>query len=165
MQEEGKRHVMAFLKAARRLVDPHRTVMTETSPYIFTGGIPLDALQLIRGGAKAAEFDADLIHLEFAQGAEGDGPVNVMVSMSRETNVVFIRRECRFWVDKRGNPFLIATQGRKHATMSFDARGMDSVPGKPAGPLARGYARADARLRKFAAEALTACEPATAMAA
>ena len=153
MQEEGKRQVMAFLTAARRLVDPNRSVMADPAPYIFTGGVPLDTFQLIAGGAKAAEYDADLIHLEFAPGAEADGPVNVMVSMSREANVVFFRRECRFWLDPRGTPFLIATQGRKHATMSFDPDGMDSTPGKPAGPLARGFARADAKLRKLAAEA------------
>ena len=165
MQEEGKRQVMAFLTAARRMVDPHRAVLAETTPYMFTGGVQLDALQLIRGGAKASEFDADLIHLDFAPGAETDGPVNVMVSLSREENVVFIRRECRFWLDPRGTPFLIATQGKKYATMSFDADGMDSKPGKPAGPLARGYARADARLRKLAAQALAPGGTETAMAA
>lgn len=154
MQEEGKRQVMAFLTAARRLIDPNRGVMADATPYILTGGVPLDTFQLIAGGAKAAEFDADLIHLEFAPGAEADGPVNVMVSMSREANIVFIRRECRFWLDPRGTPLLIATQGRKHATMSFDPDGMDSKPGKPAGPLAWGYARADAKLRRLAAEAL-----------
>jgi hypothetical protein len=154
MQEEGKRQVMAFLTAARRLVDPNRSILAATSPYIFTGGMPLDMVQLVRGGQKASEFDADLIHLEFAPGAEADGPVNVMVSMSREANVVFFRRECRFWLDPRGTPFLIATQGKKHGTMSFDPDGMDSTPGKPAGPLARGFARADAKLRRLAAEAL-----------
>jgi len=154
MQEEGKRQVMAFLTAARRLVDPNRCILTATTPYIFTGGRPLDMLELIHGGAKASEFDADLIHLDFAPGAEAEGPVNVMVSLSREANIVFIRRECRFWLDPRGTPFLIATQGKKHATMSFDPDGMDSTPGKPAGPLARGYARADAKLRRLAAEAL-----------
>lgn len=156
MQEDSKRQVMAFLLAARRLIDPDHTDPAGDAPYILTGGEPLDVLQLIRGGAKASEFDADLIHLEFAPGAEADGPVNVMVSMSREANVVFVRRECRFWLDARGRPFLIATQGRKHATMSFDPAGMDSVPGKPSGPLERGYARAHARLRKLAGEALAA---------
>ncbi len=154
MDEEGKRQVMAFLAAARQLVDPARAVIADVTPYVFTGGRELDMLQLMRGGEKASEFDADLIHLEFAPGAEADGPVNVMVSMSREANVVFIRRECRFWLDPRGRPALIATQGRKHATMSFDADGMDSTPGKPNGPLARGYARASAKLRRLAAEAL-----------
>ena len=165
MQEEGKRQVKAFLTAARRLVDPHGAVLADAAPYILTGGVPLDAMQLIRGGAQAAEFDADLIHLEFAPRAEADGPVNAMVSMLREPNLVFIKRECRFWLDPRGTPFLIATQGRNHATMSFDQDGMDSTPGKPAGPLARGYARAEARLRRLAAEALAAQGPDTAAAA
>lgn len=165
MQEEGKRQVMAFPVAARRLIDPHRCVLADAAPYIFTGGEPLDMLQLIRGGARASEFDADFIHLDFVPGAEADGLVNVMVSMSREQNVVFVRRECRFWLDPRGTPFLIATQGRKYATMSFDADGMDSKPGKPAGPLARGYARADAKLRRLAAEALAVDAAVRAMAA
>lgn len=165
MHEEGKRQVMAFLTAARRLIDPHRAVLADAAPYILTGGRPLDAVQLIQGGAKASEFDADLIHLEFKPGAEADGPVNVMVSLSREANIVFIRRECRFWLDPRGTPFLIATQGRKHATMSFDPDGMDSTPGKPAGSLARGYARADARLRTLAAESLARGGSLAAMAA
>lgn len=139
--------------------------MADAAPYIFTGGVALDTFQLIAGGAKAAEFDADLIHLEFAPGAVQGGPVNVMVSMSREANIVFIRRECRFWLDPQGVPFLIAAQGRKHATMSFDPDGMDSTPGKPAGPLARGYARADAKLRKLAAEALASGDAAANLAA
>ena len=154
MHEEGKRQEKAFLAAAHRMVDPHRAVLTEVTPYILIGGAALNPLQLVQGGAKASEFDADLIHLEFSPGAEADGPVNVMVSMSRQPNVVFFHRECRFWLDSRGRLLLIATQGGKHATMSFDADGMDSVPGKPAGSLARGYARAEARLRRLAAEAL-----------
>lgn len=40
--------------------------------------------------------------------------------------------------------------------MSFDADGMDSTPGEPAGPLGRGHARAAAKLRNLAAEALAA---------
>lgn len=50
-----------------------------------------------------------MVQVEFAPGAEADGPANVMVSMSRVANVVFIRRECSFWLNPRGKPFLIAT--------------------------------------------------------
>lgn len=45
MQEQGKRQVMAFLMAAQGMVDPHRGVLAEATPYILTGGRPLDALQ------------------------------------------------------------------------------------------------------------------------
>lgn len=152
MQIYDDRQVKAFLAATRRMIDPGRTAMRDRSPYAVTGGQALNPLQLIAAGQAAGEDDADLIHLEFSPGAETDGPVNVMASISWGN--VFVRREYRFWLDPRGRPFLVARQGVKYGTMSFDPDGMDSRPGRPKGSLEKGYARADATLRRYAAETL-----------
>lgn len=158
MQQQGYRHVNAFLFAFRRMIDPHRAVLNESTPYALTGGRALTLQELIGGAGAAAKADADLIHLEFSPGREADGPINIAVGMSRAPNIVLYRSTCRLWLDPRGTPFLVGTLGRKFATMSFDPAGMDSNPGKPKGSLEKGYARADAKLRQLAAEAFAANE-------
>lgn len=146
--------VQAYIAATRRLIDPGRSAMKDESPYVLTGGTAINVLQLMRGAEAASEFDADLIHLEFAGGGAMDGPVNVKAGLMRTANVVFIRQECRFWLDPRGKPALICRVGDRYATMTFDPDGMDSTPGKSKGSLERGYARADRLLRRYAEEAL-----------
>lgn len=93
MQEEGNRQIQAFPTATRRLINLYRLVLTEATPYVMTGGVELEVVQLLAGGRGASKFDADLIHLVFERGAEFEGPIKVMVSMSRMENVVFFRRD------------------------------------------------------------------------
>ena len=164
MQKFDFVQIHSFLSAVRRMIDPHRAVLAAKAPYILTGGQPLDLLQLAAGGRDAHEHaDADLIHLVFEPGLEAQGPSYVMVAMARE-RVIGIRSECRFWLDQRGKPFLLARCGGKFATMSFDPDGMDSQPGAPAGDLERGYARAAALLREYAAASAAANDTASATA-
>lgn len=156
MQNYDFVRIHSFLLAVGRMIDPHRAVLAAKSPYIMTGGKPLDLLQLIAGGKGAHEHaDADLIHLVFEPGQEAQGPSNVMVVMARE-GVIGIRSESRFWLDERGKPFLVARSEGKFATMSFDPDGMDSRPGAPADDLEPGYAGAAKLLRKYAAAAAAA---------
>ena len=56
----------------------------------------------------------------------------------------------------KGGMLLVAKAGSKSATMTFDADGMDSRPGLPAGDLEAGYARAAAKLRELADWAIAA---------
>lgn len=139
------------LAAVRRAIDPHRTVLAASTPYIVAGSIgPADRQAMIAGTSAAAAVDADYIHLEFEPGAERDGPVNVMIGMVR-SGVMHVRESCRFWLGEDGAMMLVATVGAKAATTTFDADGADSRPGLPAGDAATGYERAAARLRQLAA--------------
>lgn len=164
MNQNAKRQIEAYLAAFRAIIDPHRALLNESSPYILTGGSKIELKQLISGAAAAAKFDADLIHLEFTAGEEASGPINLMVGMSRTENIVFYRSTCRLWLDPCGAPSLIASDGRKHSRMNCNEQGMDSNPGKPSGSLEKGFARADAKLKRLAADALAA-RPCEAMAA
>ena len=156
MQQFNAETIRSFFAAVHRMVDPHRAVLAASRPYVVTGGMPLNAIQLVAGGKAAYDnADADYVHLVFEPGREAEGPCNVMVAMDRGS-VVFIKKECRFWLDKRGKPFLVARSGDKFATMSFDPDGMDSQPGAPADDLEPGYACAAKLLRKYAAAAAAA---------
>ena len=149
----GERQVQAFLCATRSAIDPRRSILAASTPYIVAGGTGPASQKLIAAGALASqECDADYIHLEFEQGAEVEGPVNVKVGMIR-FGILHVRGSCRFWLGEDGRLLLIATVGFKAATMSFDPNGMDSRPGLPTGDLEAGYARAAARLRELADKA------------
>ena len=139
------------LAAVRRTIDPNRTVLAASTPYVVAGSIGPANREVIFAGTLASEgADADYIHLEFEPGAEREGPVNVVVGMVR-AGVCHIRQSCRFWLGADGRMALVATVGPKSATMTFDPEGMDSRPGRPRGDLQAGYARAATRLRKLAA--------------
>ncbi len=154
----GGRHITAYLGAARRLIDPIRGVLLASSPFVIAGGIgPVNQRMLLAGASAANHINADYIHLEFAAGAEIDGPSNVVVAMFRE-EVCHIRQTCRFWLDEEGRPFLLADVGGKTATMSFDPDGMDSHPGAPHHDLKAGFERAAAKLRELAASGQAANE-------
>lgn len=64
------------MAAMRQVADPHRALQAnQTTPVIITGGAPLDPIKLAPiAGAASAEFDADLIRLEFEPGREAEGP-------------------------------------------------------------------------------------------
>lgn len=153
--------VKDYLAAVRRAIDPHRTLLAASTPYIVAGSIgPAGQRALIAGTSAAETADADYIHLEFEPGAERDGPVNVAVGMVR-FGIMHIRQSCRFWLGADGRMALVATAGAKAATMTFDADGMDSHPGLPSGGLVAGYRRASARLRELAATPAAASDTVT----
>ena len=76
-----------------------------------------------------------------------------MVGLTR-SNVVGIHRDCRFWCGACGRPMLIARQGRKTATLTFEQAGMDSKPGRPTVSLDASYERARRKLVSFVGQAL-----------
>lgn len=150
----GERQVHAFLRATRRAIDPSRSVMAASTPYVVAGSTGPVRQELIAAGALSSHaVDADYIHLEFELGAEVEGPVNVKVGMVR-FGILNVRESGRFWLGRDGRMLLVATAGSRAATMSFDPDGMDSRPGLPAGDLEAGYARAAARLRELADTAI-----------
>lgn len=153
MQVQAELGIQAYLAAVRKLIDPNRSMLFATSPYVVGGSAFGASRKLLIAGARAAHgADADYIHLDFAPGDIAAGPANVGVGMIRATTCA-IRTKCRFWLAENGTPFLVATSGPKLGTMSFAPDGMDSRPGGPAaGDLEEGYARATARLRALAAE-------------
>lgn len=153
MQKIDERRINAYMSAVVRMIDPGRAAMADASPYVVTAGTPLDMARMASFGGTANAIDADLVHLEFAPGTEDGGPVNVMTAAQRG-NVLFVKRQCRFWLDPRGTPFLVARCGGKTAVHSFGPDGMDGRPGRPKGSLENGYARARRRLAILAAEAL-----------
>ncbi|THD34459.1 MAG: hypothetical protein E7773_14820 [Sphingomonas sp.] len=146
----GEQQIQKFLAATRRMIDPHRTILAASTPYIVAGSSGPAGITLIAGMQAADGVGADYIHLEFAPGREHEGPVNVAVGMMRE-GVGHIRRTCRFWIGEDGRVELVATVAGKHATMTFDPDGMDTRPGKPTGDLEAGYGCAATRLRELAA--------------
>lgn len=148
--EFGERHFHAFLQATRNAIDPHRGILTASTPYVIGGSVGPATREFIAAGAISShDIDADYIHLEFERGAEANGPVNVKVGMTR-FDIVHVRESGRFWMGQDGKLLLIATAGSKAATMSFDPDGMESRPGLPAGELVSGYERATVRLRELA---------------
>ncbi len=154
-QTSGERQVHAFLQAARTAIDPGRSILRASTPYVVGGSIGQVGREFIAAGAISSHdtMDADYIHLEFERDAEMEGPANVKIGMIR-FDIVHVRESGRFWVGQDGRILLIASAGSKAATMSFDPDGMDSRPGLPAGDLESGYARAAARLRELAGAAL-----------
>jgi hypothetical protein len=147
----SKCNIVACLSAARRMIDPLRGVLSDSTPYIIAGSIgAVNHRALLAGASAASEVNADYIHLEFVSEKESDGPSNVVVAMIRG-GVCHIRRTCRFWLDDGGRPFLVADVDGKTATMSFAPDGMDSHPGAPQQFLQPGFDRAAERLRQLAA--------------
>ena len=157
----GETQVHDYLAAVRRAIDPNRTVLAASTPYVVAGSIgPADRQTIVAGTLASNGADADYVHLEFEPGTERDGPVNVVVGMVR-AGVCHIRQSCRFWLGANGRMALVATVGPKAATMTFDPDGMDSRPGRPRGDLEAGYARAATRLRKLAATPASAQDTVT----
>ncbi|WP_137897486.1 hypothetical protein [Sphingomonas sp. 2SG] len=158
-QKFAEREVHAFLQAARAAIDPHRNILTTSTPYVIGGSIGPVTREFIAAGAMTShdEADADYIHLEFEPGGEAGGPVNVKVGMIR-FGIVHVRESGRFWLGQDGRLSLVASAGPKAATMSFDPDGMEPRPGLPVGQIAIGYDRAAARLRELADMALASSD-------
>ena len=153
--ENGERHIKAFIKAMKRIADPHRAVQAEqNSPVMVTGGLPLDLISLARFARSASDvFDADVIHLEFEPGREAEGPRRIAVGMFRD-GIAQMKSDCQVWADPRGRPFLLARQGQKMGLASFDPDGMDYRPGRPKGDVGKGLARGAKLLQRLAANDL-----------
>lgn len=158
-QKSGERQVHAFLQAARAAIDPHRNILTTSTPYVIGGSIGPVTREFIAAGAMTShdEADAAYIHLDFEPGDEAGGPVNVKVGMVR-FGIVYVRESGRFWPDRNGRLSLVASAGSKAATMSFDPDGLNSRSGLPVGEIAIGYDRAAMRLRELADKALASSD-------
>lgn len=143
--------VKNYLAAVRRAIDPHRTMLATSTPYVVAGSIgPAGRKAIVAGMSAADTVGADFIHLEFEPGAERNGPVNVAIGMFR-CDVGHVWERCRFWLAEDGQMMLVAPYGSEPATMTFDADGTDSHPGMPKGDLEGGFHRAAERLRQIAA--------------
>ncbi|THD35082.1 MAG: hypothetical protein E7773_11515 [Sphingomonas sp.] len=153
--ENGERHIRAFISAMKCVADPHRALQADqNSPVVVTGGSPLNLIQLAQFARSASEvFDADVIHLEFEPGREAEGPQRIAVGMFRD-GIAQVKSDCQVWADPRGRPFLLARQGQKMGLASFDPEGMDYRPGRPKSDVAKGLARGAKLLRQLAANDL-----------
>ena len=94
-QNFGERQVHAFLRATRSAIDPSRSILAASTPYVVAASTGPVRQELIAAGALSShEVDADYIHLEFEHGAEVEGPVNVKVGLVR-FGIVHVRESGR----------------------------------------------------------------------
>ena len=150
LNSSADRQVMSFVRAATCLIYPGPVVLSNSTPYLFGGGVGSVCRRALYAAASAANtVNANYIHLELLAGAESAGPSNVVVAMFRG-GTCYVTQTCRFWLDEDGRPFLLTEAGGATATMTFGPEGLNSRLGSPSGDLGDGYERAATKLRELA---------------
>lgn len=150
-EQNGQRHIKAFIAAVEQLADPHRKVMADDRPSVVVlGGRAIDFSTLASFAKGADEFDADLLYLEFDPGSEHEGPTRIRLAITR-SGIVYTWSDCAVFADPRGKAYLVSNNQGRYGVATFDPDGIDYRPGRPKTSISKGLQRGKALLCKLAA--------------
>lgn len=153
-EQNGQRHIKAYIAAVEQLADPHRKLMADDRPCVVVlGGTDIDYSTLASLAKGSDEFDADLLYLEFNPGSEHEGPTRIRLALTRN-GIVYTWSDCAIFADPRGRPCLVSNNQGRYGVATFDPDGIDYRPGRPKTSIPKGLKRGQALLCRLAANKL-----------
>ena len=147
MHLHGERIVEAHMIAIKMLLDPRRPVFDAASPIAVTASYGLDMETLRSLTGQASRTGASVVHAEFEEGAEIEGPRNIVAAIVRD-GLGHPKSQCTLWMGKDGR-VLLAAGGDNPGRVIVSPDGMKFLPGIVSGAPRPGFARAAATLRRI----------------
>lgn len=149
-EQNGQRHIKAYIAAVQKLADPNRNIMADDRPCVVVlGGAPIDFSTLASLAKGSDAIDADLIYLEFNPGSEHEGPTRIRLALTHN-GIVYTWSDCAVFADPRGHACLVANNQGRYGVATFDPEGIDYRPGRPKTSIPKGLQRGKALLCKLA---------------